>query len=336
MRQKSQWLMVNGQWNVRNIAKRVFLLLTFPFSLGALNAQSVSASLDRDKILLGEQVTLRFALSNINENLSFVSGWPQLNDTINHTEILKRNNLDTINVNGANTYQQSFIVTSFDSGRWQLGPFNFIIQDKASGKQIKISTSPLYLTVLPVNVSGLKDYHPLKEIIDVQTSFNWLPVIIGIAVVIVAIIVFVIIKKRKKKIAVEPKIILKGTPLERAIEKLQVLEKESLTSTVTIKKFHSEIDLIARQYFEEMMQVKALQLTTTELFKRMHVYMQDVKLRTRLQQVFETNASVKFAKYMPSIDESKNALKEIISSLQQIDDLVNAARAHANRVVPKY
>lgn len=314
--------------------KKFFLLLTSYLLLHTFSfAQTVSATLDRDKILLGEQVTLKITLTELNESLSFVAALPQINDTVNHIEVVKRNAVDTIKVNNTNSYQQIFTLTSFDSGRWQLGPFYFTIQDKTTGKKTRLNTEPLFITVLTVDVSSMKDYHPLKDIIDVETSFNWLPVIIAVAVIVAAIIIFIIIKNRKKKIKETPKVVLKGTALERAIEKLQILEKEPLTSTEAIKKFHSEIDFITRQYFEEMTQVKALQLTTTELFHRMHVYMQDAKLRSKFQQVFETNAAVKFAKYMPQQDESKNILKETINSLQQIDNLVNAARNNANRMV---
>jgi hypothetical protein len=69
-----------------------------------------------------------------------------------------------------------------------------------------------------------------------------------------AIIILLIIKNRKKKKNVLPKIILKGTPLERALEKLYALEKQALTSAEEIKNFHSEADIITRQYFEEMVQ----------------------------------------------------------------------------------
>ena len=328
------FLICNFQFAIFN--RKFFLLFISCLLLLTSSAQSVSASLDRDKILLGEQVTLQFTVSNVSDASSFVAGWQQLNDTLNHTEILKRTPIDTINVNGNNTYQQNFTLTCFDSGRWQLGPFNFVIQDKITGKQISLSTTPVYLTVLPVDVSSLKDYHPIKDIIDVETSFNWLPFIIAAIIIAIIIIIFIILKKRKKKIAEPPKIILKGTPLERAIEKLHALEKESLTSTEAIKKFHFEADIITRQYFEEMMRVKALQLTATELFQRIHVYMQDKNLRTKFQEVFEMNASVKFAKYSPQPEESKHTLKELITSLQQIDDAVSHARNHADRMVSKY
>ncbi|MEP6465676.1 MAG: hypothetical protein ABJB05_05200 [Parafilimonas sp.] len=328
-----KWSTVSVVCSAIKLLKQALLIFTFYFSINALSAQSVSASLDRDKILLGEQVTLQLNAGNISNLTSFVTNWPQLPDTLSHTEILKRTAIDTITVNDVNAYQQSFTLTCFDSGVWQLGPFLFVIQDKVSGKQLQLATQPVFLTVLPVDVSSLKNYHPLKDIINVETSFNWLPIIIAIGVILIAVIIFVFIKKRKKKITTKPKIILKGTALQRALEKLLVLEKQPLSSAIEIKKFHSETDFIIRQYFEEMMQLKAMQLTATELVSRLSVYMQDKQLRLKFQRLFELNASVKFAKYLPEATESRNTLKEIIRSLQQIDESVNEARHNANRMV---
>ena len=323
---------VNGQRLIVNFLVCLIVFLQPVFSF----AQSVSASLDRDKILLGEQVVLQFTLNNVNTNTYFIDRWPQVTDSLNHTEIVNRASIDTISINGMNTYRQNFTITSFDSGRWQLGPFIFAIQDKSSGKKMQLETTPVYLTVLPVDVSAMQQYHPIKDIINVETSFNWLPVIISLIFVLLAAAAYIIIKKRKKKVPEAVKVILKGTPLERAMEKLHALEKESLTSVITTKKFHSEIDLITRQYFEEMMPVKALQLTSIELFSRLAMYMQDAQLRSRFRQVFELNASVKFAKYMPAENESKNTLKEIMESLSGIDIIINQAKTNADRMVSKY
>lgn len=315
--------------------KKLFLLLTSYFVFFVSSAQFVSASLDRDKILLGEQVTLQFNLSNINQNAFFVTSWPHLKDTIAHIEILKRTSVDTINVNGYNSYQQSFTVTSFDSGRWQLGPFLFELQDKITNKKIQLKTDALYLSVLPVDVSSMQDYHPLKDIIEVEKKFSWLPVFIAIAVCLLAVIIFFILKKNKQKPA-PLKPVLKGTALQRTLEKLYALEKMPLTSTTEIKKFHSEADIITRQYFEEVMHLKALQLTDTELLPRVNVYLQQAQLRSSLLDIFQINQSVKFAKYMPQAEESRNMLKEIIKSLNKIDEIINTSRNNAEQLVSKY
>jgi hypothetical protein len=317
---------------------KLFLLFTFYFLLLTSSAQTVSASLDRDKILLGEQVSMQFTLSNVNAADYFVAGWPQLNDTLNHAEIINKTAIDTINVDNSYTYQQKFTLTSFDSGYWQLGPFEFILQSRSSGKKVTVTTTRLYLTVLPVDVSSLQNYHPIKDIIDVQTRFDWTPFLIGAGILLLVIIVFIIIKKTKKKKTKVPKVVLKGTALERTLEKLYALEKEPLSAAQQIRNFHSTADIITREYFEEVTHIKAMHLTIAEIFSRLNVYLRDVTLRRKFQQVFELNAAVKFAKYIPSNEESRNTLSEIINSLREIDDHVNLSRnnANANRMVSKY
>src|SRR5436190_15005506 len=89
----------------------IFLLFTFYFLLTHVSAQSVSASLDRDKILLGEQVTLQFNLNSINPLTTYITTWPGLGDTLNHIEVIKQNAIDTVNVNGLNSYIQNFTLT---------------------------------------------------------------------------------------------------------------------------------------------------------------------------------------------------------------------------------
>lgn len=322
--------------NFKFFGVNTFLLFVFCFLWMGASAQTATATLDRDKIILGEQVTLQISISNVNAGSVFVAGWPQFTDTVGHAEIIKTTPVDTISLTNGNTYLQKFVLTSFDSGRWQLGPFNFIVQDRFTGKQTQLYTEAIFLSVLPVDVSAMKDYHPLKDIIDVPTSFNWKPVwITAIILVLAAITILLILKKLKKK-PVAQKPVLKGTPLERTLEKLYALQQSPLSSAETIKKFHSETDDVTRLYFEETMQIKALQLTERELFSRLKVAIKEDALRQQFQQLFQLNAAVKFAKYMPQAHESRNMLGEIISSLQQIDDHLNELRIHADRMVPKY
>lgn len=315
---------------------KIFIAVFASVSFFTSSAQSVSSSIDRDKILLGEQVALKISLNRIDENKFFVTALPQINDSINHTEVVKRAPVDTINVAGNYTYQQSFIITSFDSGRWQLGPFDFVIQEKSTGKEIQLKTTPLYLTVLPVDVSALKEYHPIKDIIDVQPGFNWLPVIIAaLLILLIAGIAFILIKRKKKPVPqLKPE--LKGMPLERALEKLKVLQQQSLSSTELIKKFHSDLDDATRQYIEEVTNIKALHLTASELLPRLKFYMQDAAERNNFSRIFDLNASVKFARYLPGEAESKNTLQEVIRIIKDIDENINRARTDADRLVPKY
>src|SRR4051794_23294278 len=66
-----------------------FLACSFLFLFSAA-AQQVSATIDRDKILLGEQVTLQLKAEEIRTEDNPIVAWFNLPDTINHLEVVKR------------------------------------------------------------------------------------------------------------------------------------------------------------------------------------------------------------------------------------------------------
>ena len=84
------------------------------------------------------------------------------------------------------------------------------------------------------------------------------------------------------------------------------------------------------------MHVKAMQATISELFSLIGVYMQNAELRAKVRDIFDLNASVKFAKYFPAEAESKEILKEVITSLQKIDLVIQQAKGNVDRMVSKY
>lgn len=316
----------------QNIISCRYRFFTFTFSLFTFlsSAQTFTATLDRDKIVIGEQVTLTIEASKINTDNSFIVAWPQLADTINNTEIVKRSTIDTIAINGLYTYQQTFTITSFDSGKWQLGPFTILLENKKSNKKIKFTTIPLFLSVLFVDVSNLKDYHAIKDIVDVEVQYNWwIPAAIVAAIVLIVLLFYFIIKKaRKPKTVAQPA--LQGTALERALQKLRHLQEEELNDEDEIKLFHINIDAVCRQYFKEEIGMNALQITTPELIQRMNIYLQQPELKKQFQQLMYMNSAVKFAKYFPPKSESMLALATAANTLTELNTLIKKAKVHAH------
>ncbi len=96
----------------------LFLFNTLVFS------QNVSASVDRDKILIGEQVELSLKVTNMDRSIQDIDKWFNLPDSFNHLEVVKRLPVDTSVVDGIYTYSQKILLTSFDSGYWQIPPAN--------------------------------------------------------------------------------------------------------------------------------------------------------------------------------------------------------------------
>lgn len=147
---------------------RLLCVLCCCMALTCVSAQKIAAALDREKILLGEQVTLQLKLEELNPAAVSCAAWFSLADTANHIEVVKREPIDTVNLNGTITYVQRITITSFDSGKWVLPALQVSVEDKQTGKQTILTATPLSLEVLPVDISNLKNYHDIKDIIEVK------------------------------------------------------------------------------------------------------------------------------------------------------------------------
>src|SRR4051794_14000569 len=145
-RSKIQGASGNIKANVLKLTACILLLVSCSFlSLTSASAQQVSASIDRDKILLGEQITLQLKAEEIRTEDNPIIAWFNLPDTINHLEVIKRSAIDTVDVDGSTTYIQNIAITSFDSGRWTLPA----LQLKLKNGNTVLTTSSYFIDVLP-------------------------------------------------------------------------------------------------------------------------------------------------------------------------------------------
>lgn len=284
------------------------------------NAQKISATLDRDKIVLGEQVTLTLKLEGLNTANAFVTNWFSLPDTAGHIVVIRRDTVDTIAVNGLTSYLQHITVTSFDSGRWALPLNQLLLQDKATGKQTTIAADSVFLQVLPVDVSALKDYHDIKEIIDVPEKTDYTLIIAATASAIALITLLVLLLRRKKKPAIpkaKPSEYI--NPIDEALQQIATLRKEGVTEKQPVKVFYTRLDDICRLYFNRRMQMNSMQSTSDELMLKLGVYLQNREMKTTYFQLLRLTDAVKFAKYQPAAQQNEEALQQAAATLQHIE-----------------
>jgi len=302
--------------------------------LHVTHAQSVSATADRDKILLGEQINLTLTLRDVNPQTTFIANWFTVADTANHIEVLSRKPIDTADIEGTQAYVQQLVITSFDSGKWQLPPLFVVLQDKQTGKQTQLKANDIFIEVLPVDVSALKEYHPLKNVIEVSVR-NSPYIIIGlIFITLVALILLIIFMRAKqKKKPVQEKSTLRGNPLQRALDQLDKLNEKPLLNKDDIKEFYTAIDFICRKYFAEQYNMHAMQLTTDELMIRLSVYLQQEKNAHTFYQLLRMADAVKFAKFIPREEDNKNAVVSAKQSLQKFDVLIMQTKFNGKGMV---
>lgn len=307
---------------------RSFWLLTFSFLFLSAHAQQVSAAIDRDKILLGEQITLQLKAENIRPEENPIIAWFNLPDTINHLEVVKRSAIDTLDVGSSTTYMQNIVVTSFDSGKWVLPPLQLHLQNNNA----VLTTELFTIEVLPVDVSGLQQYHEMKDIIAVEVKTDWLRVFIFAAILIVAAVLIYYLTKRKKTVPVKKQPAVKPSLFEDTIAKLEALQKETLPATV----FYARLDVICREYLQEQLHIRALHLTHDELMLQMNAYLQQQDARTSFYQLLRLMSAVKFAKYAPPAPQQTESINTAKATVQYIHHQLQRSQQHAQPLVSKY
>ena len=117
---------------------------------------SVKASVDRDKILIGEPITLTLqAYAPLGEPVT----WFAL-DTIPRFEFISKGKLDTIENVDNKKLEQTVVITSFDSGSVLFPPLEMKVGDK------------IYLTDSLIIDVAYKNFDPAAEADDGSCEFS--------------------------------------------------------------------------------------------------------------------------------------------------------------------
>jgi len=285
----------------------VFALCTLYFALCA-QAQNmvVTAKLDTNKILIGDQINLVLrAQAATGTKIIFPTTIDTLRDKI---EIVKQSKIDTSYSPDKQRYELSKIITitSFDSGYYAIPPFIFYADNDTVNA---LSTQALLLAVQTLAVDTTKAFRDIKPPLNAPLTFDEiLPYLIGGFLLVAIIIVLIIyLKKRKRNVVViaeKPKIII--PPHIEALEKLQVLKDEKLWQNGFEKEYHSRISDIVRTYIEQRFGVTALEQTTDEIMRHtltLESITED--LRIKLKQILMLSDMVKFAKELPLPNENE-------------------------------
>jgi hypothetical protein len=280
-------------------------------------AQVVKAEVDRDKILIGEQIKLKLTLQTSRR----VPTWFQFPDSVNHLLIINRSKIDTV-LNGPFTnYYQTITITSFDSGRWEFPSLSIASINKP--------TNPVGIDVLPVDVSKLQDYHDIKEIEEVKQENDKTIIAIIVALTLVSIIICYILLKRKKAIKTS-RPVLKGdlTPLQWALLELDKLQQQSLYRNGQVKKHYSDLTNISRKFFDMQLHQQVLHYTTDEWMIKLQSLPVAPDSKTSFIQLLRLADTVKFAKYVPPADEGEKSIETTRLMLQKLAQLQE--NPHAN------
>lgn len=267
----------------------------------AQNKTTVKASIDKNKILIGEPIKLSVEV-NIprKEAIRFFAI-----DSLPHFEFLEKEKIDTSGSGNETILKQVFKITSFDSGHWVIP--SFVLEKN-------IATDTIPVDVVFSNFDPNQDYHDIKDIIEVNPveKKNWLWFIISGVVLFVLIIIWLLsMRKKKVVLSVQPVV----NPYEEAMKQLDQLRKQNLPP----KQYYSELVDIFRLYIFRKKEILSLQKTTDDLIVQLRNINLDKEQHTQLAQALRLSDFVKFAKYVPANEDDINVFNTIKNSITTIE-----------------
>jgi hypothetical protein len=281
---------------------------------GALGQQaSLSATVNKDRLLIGEQVKLDITCK-LPAGAS-ISGWVNLPDTFNHLEIVDRSPVDSSLEGSVKTYHQSFTITGFDSGVWVVPPVALIAD------QQKISSGPLSLAVVPVHLTD-SAYHDIRDIIDVpveKTSW-WYWIAGALSLILIGILVWLWMRSGKRTALPLKPVEVKGSPLEEALQQLLELKKSGYIEREEWKLYYSTLTKIFKNYNERKYRSGFPQKTTDEILVTLNQGLPKDMI-SGLAGTLRVADAVKFAKYRPEAGQAEADIAVMEKTIKQQDNL---------------
>jgi len=300
------------------------LLLLSVFSVGMdVSAQNADALIDRDEILIGEQVVLSLSCrisKNNPENIAF----PVLSDTVvDKLEIVSQSSIDTLQTSeGASEtrLEQRFHITSFDTGYYVIPPMEFRINGEIE------ETDPLLLGVKTVEIDTTASIKGAKPNYGVDIGFMdyvkvyWPYGAGAIGLAILATVILIILKKQKNRPtqpAPEPEVIDSRPAHIIALDELNRIREEAIYKRGLVKQYHTEITEALRDFIENQFNVHTHEQTSKQILEGLKYAGISEKSTSRLRTILFRADMVKFAKLIPEQEENKQALEEAIEFVKE-------------------
>ena len=293
------------------------LILYFLFSATVFGQQKqVQTSIDTTKNKIGAEFKLTLK-TNV-DTLSKVV-FPNVKN-FGALEVIQSYPIDTIKKNDRYELVKKYGLTQFDSGKYMIPSVKILINSKAFlSDSLRVEVANVEVDTLKQKMYDIKDIAPADN--SIGDWWKWLLVLLIITGL--GALAYWYVKKHKEK--KEEGEIYK-TPIEKATNLLNTLEKKELWQRGEIKEYYSELTDIVRIYIEEAIEVPAMESTTSELIQALKIASLKKKMELsketidNLFTVLKQADLVKFAKSKPldfEITEDRKKIERAIVTLDK-------------------
>jgi DNA-directed RNA polymerase subunit L len=294
--------------------KRLILIILLVNFAGNFYGQDikVTAGFDTSRIFIGDQIFFTVKIEKpVEANLSF----PVFKDTLyKKIEIISGPDTDTILLNSIkNIISQKYLVTSFDSGLYQVPPVYAELITENGLKRFYSNYSKLEvlrITSAPQDTTDViyDIIKPYKAPLTIGDILPWVLLLIVFSLIVWYIIR--LIKNRKRRKPGEDKHVITEPAHVIAFRELEKLRNEELWQKGEVKLYHTRLTEILRQYLDNRYNISSMELTTDETLSIYYKTVKpDVTLFNSLKSILINADLVKFAKFKPDPSDNETAFE---------------------------
>lgn len=311
-----------GNW--KNCNSLLLTALACICTLLSYGQPILQSSVDKREILIGEQFTL-----TIKADLStpgYTLYWSDLPDSMGHFEVL-RSHIDSLYTNrNLSGIVRTITFTSFDSGKWALPPFLVKIKSLSQDSVFRFFTDSVPVTVsfsATDTTRQLRDIKPIREAETIRPIWYWVVGSIGLLLAILLLMWWW--RKRRLQRPGQPAQ-SSLSAYEEAMQELKILADYNLSVPEEVKRFHSKLATISKQYLSHKYQQAYLNTTTVETLLLLKGQQLDHELLTKVSASLRCGDAVKFAKYFPPISETENCRNSVVDLINTLEQLKVATK----------
>ncbi|KQC32427.1 hypothetical protein AAU57_03100 [Nonlabens sp. YIK11] len=298
---------------IRQISYILCFLAAIPVIAQTFN--SVTTKVDRDSIMMGEEIKLQITVDATPQDLIIFP----IQKAMGALEVIEDYPVDTIRENDTYRLFKQYGITQFDSGDYYVPRLKLFINNKER------FTDSLLVKVREVQtdttVQGMYDIKPDIEN-EYERPFNWKGLLLLLLWIPLGILFWWLSRKRTQKTYEQTL-----PPYEWSKYRLNKLAESNLVEDRAWKAYYTELSYIVRRYIDNKVYGHAMESTTAELIQNIEretaakgVSITD-KTKQRLEAVLQKADLIKFAGMSGdgiSAKEDREAINDIIYNIHQV------------------
>lgn len=300
---------------------KIISLLVLALFIQQVYGQEVTASIDRDSLLIGEQIELQLSASADPEALIL---FPE-GQTFYPLEVVNESAIDTLSKRPQLSLRKTYKITQFDAGDYLIAP-----------QQITINRNPYTTEVIPVRINdvvvdttaqGLYDIKPLGQ--KAPEPQNYWPYVLITALIAIGLLVYFKRSREKKRVI---------SPFEEAIRSIDRLKQIEVVEAASI--YYSATSIF-KTYLHRRLSLSTEQRTSKELIGLLDslgqnepYYQQTKEQQTGLKELLNRAELYKFAKQSVT-DEQRSADLLLVSQTIEAYEEGYLRKLEALTIVPQ-